>query len=79
MYRISNYHSKELENTKHTPIMNMKNKKGNLLGYLLKEPFPWIAMGIRLLSWPRERISCILSGQSEFSLRAKSSTSLINK
>lgn len=43
-----------------------------VLGYLFKDPFPFTG----LLSWPNERISCILSGQSEFNLRAKSSTSL---
>ncbi|ONK74192.1 uncharacterized protein A4U43_C03F3750 [Asparagus officinalis] len=44
--------------------------------YLLRELFPFSKFGTSLLSWPRDRISCILSGQSEFSLRAKSSTSL---
>lgn len=32
--------------------------------------------GPGLRSWPEDNISCILSGQSEFNLRAKSSTSL---
>lgn len=55
------------------------NKKENILVNLLKEPFPLTVNGNGLLSWPRERISCIISGQSEFNLLAKSSTSLINQ
>lgn len=35
--------------------------------------------GPGLRSWPEDNISCILSGQSEFNLRAKSSTSLCRK
>lgn len=55
-----------------------KNRRGrgNILVYLRAEPFPFIFIGASLLSWPKDKISCILSGQSEFNLRAKSSTSL---
>ena len=43
------------------------------------EPLLFIEIGTSLLSWPKDKISCILSGQSEFNLRAKSSTSLHEK
>lgn len=56
---------------------NLRNRK-NILLYLL-EPLPFIDIGTSLLSWPKDNISCLLSFQFEFNLRAKSSTSLHRK
>ena len=52
--------------------------RSNILLYLL-EPLPFIVIGTGLFSWPKDNISCILSGHCEFNLRAKSSTSLHRK
>lgn len=51
----------------------------NIQAFRLRKPFPWVVRRKVFLSFPADKNSCILSGQSEFNLRAKSSTSLHQK
>lgn len=57
-----------------------QTEKASIQSCRLKILFPFVEKGVAFLSWPDDdKSSCILSGQSEFNLRAKSSTSLCQK